>query len=319
MKTADMLAILEADLKRLRSSTPDDTSDGFWIDWHELFAREAKETWLVQDVWPMERQVHLHAARKTGKSLLSLWIAGNLAIGRDPFSGQPVERVRVAYLDYEMSRDDLLERIETMGFPEEKLNGWLFYAVNPWLPAMDTQQGGLDLLERLTAKGIQAVVIDTFSRVVIGGESDNDTYRHFYKWTGSLLKRAGIALWRLDHEGHLEGRSRGASAKADDVDIVFQLRAVEDGLELVRKASRLSWIPESIAVRETEPFGYTRSNYAVPAGTMEKVRELDAANVPEDASRREATRMLKEAGFTPGKTTVIGAAQTYRQRRLPGA
>lgn len=290
--------------------------DPIWIDWRTFGQRELRDQWLVRDLWPVERQVHLHAARKTGKSLVSLWIAGNLAIGKDPFDHSERPRVKVAYLDYEMTEDDLEERLEAMGFETSEFHGWLFYGLRPPFPPLDTQAGGLDLIERLTNAGVQAVVVDTFARVVAGEENSNDTYRHFYKWTGGLLKAAGIALLRLDHEGHTEGRSRGASAKADDVDVVFQLKRTEDGLQFLTKASRISWIPESLSVRETEPFGYARSGFSMPAGTLDKVRDLDAINVPQDASRRKASQLLKEAGYVPGNTAVLAAAIAYRQRRI---
>src|SRR5262249_47643791 len=54
------------------------------LDWHALFAREGTQDWLVEGLWPAGRQLHIFAARKTGKSLVALWIAACLAIGIDP-------------------------------------------------------------------------------------------------------------------------------------------------------------------------------------------------------------------------------------------
>ena len=34
-------------------------------------------------------------------------------------------------------------------------------------------------------------------------------------------------MLRLDHEGHQTGHSRGASSKADDVDLVYHLKEVD--------------------------------------------------------------------------------------------
>src|SRR3954466_10668727 len=76
------------------------------VDWMKLWARDAVNEWLVDELWPAMRQLHIFAARKTGKSLIALWIAANLATGRDPFTGEPREPVIVDYLDHEMTEDD---------------------------------------------------------------------------------------------------------------------------------------------------------------------------------------------------------------------
>ena len=46
------------------------------LDWYAVFARDNNIDWLVEDVWPAGRQLHNFAAKKSGKSLVMLWIAG---------------------------------------------------------------------------------------------------------------------------------------------------------------------------------------------------------------------------------------------------
>ena len=320
MNLNDAMAIFDAELKRLQTDQGGiDPTLPKPIDWYALFKRETNTEWLVTNLWPIGRQCHLHAARKTGKSLISLWMACNLAIGRDPFTGASVRPVTVGYLDYEMTEDDLLERIEEMGYTAEQLDGRLLYFLHPAIPMLDTQAGGEKLIATLTAYGVEALIIDTMSRVVAGDENSNDTYIRFYKHSGALLKAAGIAMLRLDHEGHENGRSRGASAKADDVDIVWQLRDTDEGLLFVRKAARMSWIPEKLAiVKSLDPLRFAITDEAWPSGTIDKAKELDACDVPTDASRRKAAEMLKTAGYTVGKTLVLNAAIRFRQTRILG-
>lgn len=320
MRTDDILAIFHARLNE-QSRASVDPRLPVPVDWEALFKRESNTEWLVPEIWPVGRQVHLHAKRKTGKSLITLWMACCLAVGRDPFSNDPIRPVVVAYLDYEMTEDDLLERVEQMGFTAEQLHNRLFYFLHPAIPMLDTATGGEALMETLTAYGVEAVIIDTLSRVVAGEENSNDTYINFYKRTGQLLKAAGIAMLRLDHEGHESGRSRGASAKADDVDLVWQLRAIDGGgFQFVRKAARIAWIPETVSIAKAEDSSlcFQRTGDAWIAGTLEKVHELDACDVPTDASRRTASQMLKDGGYMPGKTAVLVSALRYRQRRLLG-
>ena len=310
--TDELIAMLHAHI----------AADGFardpmWVDPHELFAGDTRESWLVEDVWPHGRQVHIHAARKTGKSLIALWVACNLAKGIDPFNGREREPVRIAYLDYEMNMDDLRERVMDMRFTEDDLQPthW-YYALNPPLPMMDTQAGGEAVLEKLISANVQAVVFDTFSRIVQGDENSNDTYRAFFRHTGARLKAAGIAMLRLDHEGHKEGVSRGASAKADDVDVVWQLRAADNNaMQLVRKSARMAWVPEYVNLeRIEEPLAFRRIGVIIPNGTMDLVDQLDALDVPLTATR---TQLRKDYGIT-ARNNVISAAMRVRTNRIIG-
>ena len=172
------------------------------IDWDALFARENEIDWLVDDVWPAGRQLHIFAARKTGKSLLMLWMAANLAAGRDPFSGQAREHVRIAYLDYEMTEDDLLERVEEMGFMPDDLRGRLFYYLWPTIPALDTYDGGQALMRLLQRDEAAAVILDTMSP---SGRRRGELGRHVPR----LLHLHGDAAQERRHQPR-PARPRGA-------------------------------------------------------------------------------------------------------------
>lgn len=314
----EMHVLLDMRIAESRKGLPG-ARNPMWLDIDELFGHVSNLEWLVEDVWPTQRQIHIHAQRKTGKSLVSLWIACCLASGRDPFSGKPRTPVNVAYLDYEMTLDDLRERVDEMGFTADDLRAHWFYALHPALPMLDTAAGGLELVDRLVDEHVRAVIIDTFSRVVGGDENSNDTYRAFFRHTGLPLKHAGIAMMRLDHEGYTEGRSRGASAKADDVDIVWQLKRGDNGLSFNRMQSRMAVVPERVNVSQhDEPLSFSRIGVVIPNGTMDKVAELDAIDAPTDVSVREARRILKEAGYTGGKNDVLTAACRLRANRILG-
>lgn len=180
---------------------------------------------------------------------------------------------------------------------------------------MDTDVGGRRLVELIERDGGQAVIIDTFSRVVEGEENSADTYRAFFTYTGMRLKRRGIPMARLDHEGHEGGRSRGSSAKADDVDVVWRLARTDDGLQLVRQASRMSWVPERVQLRQGDPLSYTRISGAWPAGTKQLVADLDRLGVPIDATRRATRTAMRDDGVT-APNEVLSAAMRYRRTDL---
>ena len=316
----DPLEAFEDELRKQQAYQAELKSKGKYepMDIPAVMNHEGHEIdWLVDGLWPMGRHIHIHAQRKAGKSLVSLWIACCLALGRDPFTGDPIPPRKVGYWDFEMTEDDFRERIADMGFDVYALSKMLNYYLMQPLPPLDTEQGGRALLEQATIMGEEVIFIDTMSRVISGDENSSDTYINFYRFTGGPLKAAGISVCRLDHEGHEGGRSRGSSAKADDVDIVFQLKPNDDGVTFVRKAARISWVTESISIiKKDEPLSYSRTAGAWPEGTREKALELDACDVPLDAGRIVASRMLRDKGYAVGKTITLAAALKYRRDRL---
>lgn len=294
------------------------------LDLIALRDRDFERDWLVEKFWPTEAHIHIFAAPKTGKSLLMLWIAANLALGRDAFTGEPIKRHRVAYVDNEMTEMDLQERLIDMALPFEELEGWLLYFSYPTLPPMDTELGGLETLAMMQHYESSVLIIDTLSRVVRGEENSNDTYRNFYGYTGRLLKAHSIALSRLDHAGHDTKKSRGASAKADDVDLVYGLerrsgRDESSGYRLNRTHARMGGISEFIelaladdpvAIRGTGIRSWSEQ-------AIRKARELDSIDAPLGISQREAIRLLRENDIGPGKTLYLMEAIRLRIDRAP--
>lgn len=299
---------------------PDETSSlPAPVDWDELFAGDAAEhPWLVEDLWPDGRQIHLFAKNKTGKSLVMLWISANLANGRDPFTGHPIDSKRVAYLDFEMTADDVRERLQDMGFTPDTLANLVYYLL-PLLPPLNTAEGGRRLVHLLERDRADVVIIDTFSRVVDGEENSADTYQNFYTHTGLPLKRRHIALARLDHEGHQAGRSRGSSAKGDDVDAIWQLTRTDTGYVLKNKGGRVSWLAAEISLTaRSTPLGYSRGLKQYTTRALDLARTLDNLGVPTTAGRDAARRaaVAADPAFQAAGND-LAQAVSYRKNRAP--
>jgi hypothetical protein len=254
--------------------------------------------------------------------MVALWIGCNIAVGRDAFTGAAIEPQNVYYLDREMTEADVIDRVESMGFGPGDLKR-LKYDLYPDIPPLDTQSGGYGLLAKLNQYECDIAVIDTLSRVVKGGENDNDTYRNFHNHTGGLLKAHGKTMMRLDHKGHgNSAHSRGASAKADDVDLVYELSKKDDGQSLTLKRTharvRGPWETINLAIGD-DPVSYKMLGaHAYVNGAREKARELDGIGAPIDISKRAARVLLKAAGVIPGKDTVLMDAIRYRKDQIPG-
>lgn len=291
------------------------SSQTAFIDWTSFWDTERRdEDWLYQDVFARGRGHALYASHKAGKSLLMLAIAAELATGPD--------NIAVVYLDYEMTEDDLAERLTDMGYGPESDLSRLRYALLPTLPPLDTADGSAALSTILD--GVEAdhegahllVAIDTTARAVAGEENSSDTFRAFYNHTGIALKRRGATWARLDHAGKdgTKGQ-RGSSAKGDDVDLVWRLAKTDRGVTLRRDLSRMRWVPETVSFAiDEEPLAYRPVVSAWPEGTETTGRLLDRLGVPADASRRDAQATLKEAG-QGRRTGVVNAALKWRRTR----
>ncbi len=152
-----------------------------------------------------------------------LWLCCRIALGLT-LDGHKVPPRHVLYLDYEMTPEDLRDRLEYFGYGPEYDLSHLHYASLPTLDALDSASGGDQITTDAVALGADLVVIDTAGRAVTGDENEADTYRALYARTGRLLKAEGIALVRLDHAGKDVAKGqRGSSGKNDDVDIVLSL------------------------------------------------------------------------------------------------
>ena len=260
--------------------TPATEEYDLFIDWPEFWSRDRTAAdWLLEDVLARGRGHSIYAPHKVGKSLLLLWCSMQLVKAGTV----------VIYLDYEMGEDDLHERLEDMGCDAETDLALLRYALLPSLPPLDKPEGGAAMLELVDREHIAhpdrhiAVVIDTIGRATLGEENNNDTIRDFYRYTGLGLKQRGCTWVRLDHAGWDASKgARGASAKGDDVDVIWRLAATDGGLELHRVAARMGWVPAVVALgMTTEPvLGFAPVSESWPLGTFETAAALGSVGVP---------------------------------------
>lgn len=293
------------------------------IHWPDFWKRDhSAEDWLIEPIVPRGRQVALWATHKTGKSLITLEMAAATATGAPCLGNSARPPIDVIYLDFEMTEDDLHERLDSLGYGPETDLDRLHYYLLPALPPLDSEPGAATLLDLVKYHHAQLVVLDTMARVVTGEENSADTYRAFYRHTGARLKTLNVSLLRLDHAGkNPEQGQRGSSAKGDDVDLVWQLATTDNGLELTRRASRISWAPPKISLRRYDE--YDDLHHAInllggswPAGTRDMADQLDELHVPLTATRREARLILTDKQRT-ATNEILGAALKYRRQRPP--
>lgn len=290
------------------------------IDWHELWADDSEEEWIIEPLLPARRLVALYSAPKVGKSLLMLEIAVCVSRGEEILGSTPPRRFRVLYVDFENDpKGDIRSRLQAMGYAPDHLDH-LHYLSFPTLAALDSPAGAEQLMAAIDAYQAEVVVIDTVSRAVKGEENENDTWLAFYRNTGLALKQAKVALIRLDHSGKDETKGqRGGSAKSGDVDAVWRMSRIGDTIfELVCDAARIPIADKHITIhRETIPRLRHRADPGGAAASFQaRVQQciawLDANDVPDVASNRDIREALKKGGQSFGKPIT---EEVTRQRK----
>lgn len=293
-----------------------------FINWPELADEDDDIQWVVENMWPTGRTIVLFALQKTGKSLVSLHMATSLALGVDPFTGKETTPRIVVYLDYEMTRMDIQERLVDMGHYSAMKSGALDrlrYALHPPTQPMDTAEGGRQVLAMALGEHADVVIIDTLSRVIKGDENSADTFRAFALHTGTPLKAHGISVMRLDHEGKSKEQGmRGSSAKGDDPDITYRLEEIDGGYKLVRGVSRVSYVQAEIVLsKRDDPLSFrtAEAKWSFIVGAPERARELTALGAPKNISVRAMAKWLRDNGHPTGKNKVLNDAVRYRNGR----
>jgi hypothetical protein len=302
----------------------DDIDDLHEIDWPSYWDDDDgdDERWLLEPVWAVGRGHVLYGPAKSGKSYVALYFALCVATGRT-LDGRTVAPQHVVYADFEMTRDDLRDRLDAFGIGSDADLSYLHYLSLPTIEGLDTKEGGSVLVERCVSVGARVVIIDTTGRAMIGAENDADTIRAFYRNTGQQLKRDNVAYVRLDHTGKdAERGQRGTSAKADDVDVVVRLDRRDDGVRLTTTHRRMNWVPQTVDLTEHRADDGTiayrlATGRSWPAGTKECADDLDRLEVPLETSRRAAGRILTAAGCGK-RDEVVRAAVTHRRERCEG-
>lgn len=283
------------------------------INWDKFWSTDkTDEEWLAWPLIPRGRAIALYAPAKAGKSTVLLAVVAALAAGQPILGGYTAPPCRCLYIDMEMTEADLHERLTDLGYgPDSDLTN-LNYALLPSLPPMDTIEGAKALLDLVHHTQAEFVAIDTFGRAVEGDEDKADTVRAFYRHTGLALKAAGITYLRTDHSGKDTSKGqRGSSAKNDDVDLVWSLKRINNGITLTRTHSRISWVPPEIKITRTEnettEYILDLEAEVFEDGTDQRAQLLDELELPIDIGFNAAGRALREAGHKMSATNLRNA------------
>ncbi|MEU2443524.1 AAA family ATPase [Streptomyces althioticus] len=334
--TIDELDKLDADFRQYeerRTNTGHGASHlaASYVDWDPFFATDFGSIQLLPgQLLAPGQQITVVGDGKAGKSLLVQEWLWRMATGQAFLGDRPQDPIPVLYVDAENGQQDIQERFLSYGAGPGRM-GLLTYASFPPIRPLDTAGGGADLMAMVADTEAQVVCLDTVSRFISGPENDADTWLSLYRHTLLPLKRAGIASVRLDHMGKDGERgARGSSAKTQDVDHVWELRAQGGGnLLLKRTHTRTGIGPDQfVIVRQAQRDG----NHYRPGGTrhilmeweqmqeaMEGtvpwlVAQIDRLGLPNDAGNPRTIAALASAGIKAGKEKIAAAVRERKNR-----
>jgi hypothetical protein len=282
------------------------------IDWATIHDRPDE---IVDGLILPGRWTALAAKAKAGKTTLEMACSVAISEGVDPFDGRPIVPVTVLYVDAEMGRLDLADKLAELGYPDPgALTRW---HATDLPPRLDTPAGGDMLVQAPRQLGAKVVVIDGINGTVSGAEKDDLVWRAFYDHTIYPLKRLGVAILTGDNLGKDTTLGpRGSSVKVDKPDGVILLSRTDDGVKLTTRERRTSAYPsERILTIDgldgVGPTRYRHVTHAWPPGTSDAVSVLDRLGVPVDWGRGRARQALATAGETMADA-VLNAAIRWR-------
>ena len=285
------------------------------IDWATFFeSPPPKPDWLVFPLVQRGQHALLFSETKAGKSLLTLDLLSRACNGVQ-LDDSETSPMRVLYLDFENSQDDLRLRLDSLQASAKGLTG-LVYISFPSLPPLDTWEGGKELLNLVTKHKVDLVVIDTISRAVEGQENDAMTWHALYRHSLMRLQRLRVATLRLDHSGNRESAGpRGSTAKTSDVDAVWRLKHEKPGRRrtLKRTFTRRGVGPDEIVLSE-QAAPLLHVLLEAKGDDQDKVEQLcaqlDRLGVAPGAGRPTVAKALKEAGIRASTTTLAQVVKT---------
>jgi hypothetical protein len=304
---------------------------GSFLDWNPFFATDFGQVELLPGkLLAPGQQITIVGEGKAGKSLFVQEWLWRMATGQGFLGDRPQAPVAVLYVDAENGHQDIQQRFLSYG-GGPGLMGMMTYASFPPIRPLDTAGGGADLMAMVKDAEAQVVCLDTVSRFISGPENDADTWLSLYRHTLLPLKRAGIASVRLDHLGKDGERgARGSSAKTQDVDHVWELRATGGGTLLLKRTHTRTGIGPGVfsIVRNARQFGdsylpggtsHVRMEYEhleqAPEGTVEwLIARIDDLGLPNDAGNPRTIAALANAQIKIGKDKIAAAVRARKNR-----
>ena len=217
----------------------------------EWLSRELPPAVPILGAWmTTTSRILLSADTGIGKTNVCMAIAGHAAAGADFLHWRAYRPARVLYVDGEMSRRLLKERIEDLarrlGFTPEGLHFLSREDFENFEP-LNTPAGMMFLNTLLSQLGaIDFIMFDNCMALTSGKQAEEDSWTKTLPLVSSLTKRQIGQLW-VNHTGHNTERSYGTKTREWRMDTTIHLTAIE------RSDADISFAWEFRKARERTP------------------------------------------------------------------
>lgn len=282
------------------------------VDWHDLYNHtDTDEEPVIDGLAYRGRWTAIASPAKAGKSTVILALAVQTAQAGH----------QVIYVDAEMGRGDVLERVEDwMNLKPDDLTN-LHYTDLP--PKLDVVQGAMALYHTCELYNPALVIIDGLNGVVNGAENDDTTWRDMFELAIAPLKQRGTAIITADNTGHADkSRPRGSSVKLDKADAIVAMERTDNGVKFTCTHRRTSAYPKEQEYTVTDaseaglPMQVTRNGaHSAPEGTNRINGILDQLGAPWDISRRAARQLLVDHEGQAPRNDILSAMLKWRRQQ----
>ncbi len=276
---------------------------------------------LMGDLFTTTSRVMLAADTGLGKTLFTVALAVAMRLGRTFLHWKAHREARVMFIDGEMPRELMKERIID-AFRQagvEPVNDGMFFISREDfedMPPLDSEDGQAWLLALVKqVGGVDFIVFDNLMSLCVGDLRDEESWKNLKPLVLELTKRRIGQLW-VHHTGHEKSRPYGSKTFQWMLDAVIVGEAVEDdgGADLAFKltfqkarrrtpANRADFEPVKVTLAEDEwsVTGVTRDAGPKPkklgkrATVALQALETALAHAGEKPPPHDATRGVTQA------------------------
>jgi AAA domain len=197
--------------------------------WRE---RDLPSAVLLMGEWlSRTSRVLITAATGLGKTNFGLALAMRAAAGLSFLHWIAHRKARVLYVDGEMSRRLLRERMldeaARVGADPESFFALSHQDIPGGMKALNTPEGQAWMnafIEKIG--GVDLIIFDNIMSLTTGDQKDSEPWRQTLPWALSLTKRDVGQVW-IHHTGHDESRSYGDKTREWQMDAVVHFNPIE--------------------------------------------------------------------------------------------
>jgi len=176
-------------------------------------------------------RVICNAPTGLGKTLLLMALAFAVAAGRDFLHWRGIRPARVLFIDGEMSRRLLKQRIaDEANRSGERPAGLHFLShEDVELPPLNTPEGRAIVEQMIRQRmdgNVDLVIFDNIMSLISGDMREEDSWRQTIPWVRDLTRRSIGQIW-AHHTGHDDTRGYGTKTREWQMDVVQHMEVVE--------------------------------------------------------------------------------------------